>query len=160
VKGRIGGGSHINTAELTSGLFYGYVVVDVGQLDENFAGLSPSQRAGVVGWIVRAVAQVEPAAKLGSTAPYHGLRELIVEIGRRQPRTLIGAFERPVEPTAKRTLSEEARLRLISHAEEMDALVGKPLWRSDMRKHLGSDKPAIEVLAEAAEGQLLEFVVA
>jgi CRISPR system Cascade subunit CasC len=31
-EGEDRGGSHINTAELTSGLFYGYVVVDTGQL--------------------------------------------------------------------------------------------------------------------------------
>src|SRR5262249_25357567 len=111
-QGEDRGGSHIDTAELTSGLFYGYVVVDVGQLNMNFAELTKHQRAGIVGWLVRAVAQVEPAAKLGSTAPYSGLRELMVEVGRRQPRSLMGAFERPVEATQKRTLSEEARHRL------------------------------------------------
>jgi len=84
-EGEDRGGSHINTAELTSGVFYGYVVVDVGQLNMNFAQLTKEQRAGIAGWLVRAVAQVEPAAKLGSTAPYAGLRELMVEIGRRQP---------------------------------------------------------------------------
>ena len=87
----------------------------------NFAELTKEQRAGIVGWLVRAVAQVEPAAKLGSTAPYSGLRELMVEVGRRQPRSLIGAFERPVEATRDRTLSEEARHRLEAHASEMDA---------------------------------------
>src|SRR5262249_12963925 len=104
-QGEDRGGSHINTAELTSGLFYGYVVIDIGQLEKNFAGLNKEQRGSIVAWIVRAVAQVEPAAKLGSTAPYSGLRELMVEIGRRQPRSLIGAFERSVEATAERTLS-------------------------------------------------------
>src|SRR5207247_2513870 len=34
-QGEDRGGSHIDTAELTSGLFYGYVVVDVGQLNMN-----------------------------------------------------------------------------------------------------------------------------
>jgi CRISPR system Cascade subunit CasC len=81
-QGEDRGGSHINTAELTSGLFYGYVVVDVDQLNTNFADLTKEQRAGIIGWFVRAVAQVEPAAKLGSTAPYSGLRELMVEIGK------------------------------------------------------------------------------
>jgi CRISPR system Cascade subunit CasC len=39
-EGEDRGGSHINTAEVTSGLFYGYVVVDLLQLEENFAVLS------------------------------------------------------------------------------------------------------------------------
>ena len=149
-EGEDRGGSHINTAELTSGLFYGYVVVDARQLSENFASLTADQLAMMVAWLVRAIAQVEPAAKLGSTAPYSGLRELIVEIGRRQPRTLIGAFERPVEATPGRTLSEEARARLIAHAEEMDGLIGAPDWRSLLREHTGGAVPAVEALSHAA----------
>jgi CRISPR system Cascade subunit CasC len=154
-EGEDRGGSHINTAELTSGLFYGYVVVDLRQLDENFAGLSKEHRAEIVAWLVRAIAQVEPAAKLGSTAPYAGVREVMVEIGRRQPRSLIGAFERPVEPTKGRTLSEEARHRLEAHVIEMDALMGAPAWRSAIREYIGKPIPAIEALGYAVVEQLL-----
>jgi CRISPR system Cascade subunit CasC len=155
-QGEDRGGSHIDTAELTSGLFYGYVVIDIGQLDENFADLTKEQRAGIAAWLVRAVAQVEPAAKLGSTAPYSGLRELMVEIGRRQPRSLIGAFERPVEATAERTLSEEARRLLKAHATEMDVLMGAPAYRSTLRKHATGDGrvPAVEVLSEDVAANL------
>jgi CRISPR system Cascade subunit CasC len=153
-EGEDRGGSHINTAELTSGLFYGYVVVDVGQLNMNFAELSKEQRAGIAGWLVRAVAQVEPAAKRGSTAPYAGLRELMVEIGRRQPRSLIGAFERPVETTRDRTLSEEARYRLEAHASEMDALMGAPEYRSTLRQHAKGSLPAVEAISDEVAGKL------
>jgi CRISPR system Cascade subunit CasC len=48
------GGSHINTSELTSGLFYGYLVIDLRQLRENFAGLTEEQRADLSAWVVRA----------------------------------------------------------------------------------------------------------
>jgi CRISPR system Cascade subunit CasC len=147
-EGEDRGGSHINTAELTSGLFYGYVVIDVGQLNKNFAELSKEQRAGIAGWLVRAVAQVEPAAKLGSTAPYSGLRELMVEMGRRQPRSLIGAFERPVEATRDRTLSEEARHRLEAHASEMDVLMGAPEYRSTLRQHANGQVSAVESISD------------
>jgi CRISPR system Cascade subunit CasC len=153
-EGEDRGGSHINTAELTSGLFYGYVVIDLGQMNSNFAELSRDQRAGIAGWLVRAVAQVEPAAKLGSTAPYAGLRELMVEIGRRQPRSLIGAFERPVDATRDRTLSEEARDRLEAHALEMDALMGAPEYRSTLRQHTNGALPAVEALSEEVAGKL------
>jgi CRISPR system Cascade subunit CasC len=156
-QGEDRGGSHIDTAELTSGLFYGYVVIDIGQLDTNFAGLADKDRAGVVGWLVRAVAQVEPAAKLGSTAPYSGLRELMVEIGRRQPRSLMGAFERPVEATQDRTLSEEARLRLEAHASEMDQLMGAPAYRSTLRQHTKGPLPAVEALSDEVTEKLTEL---
>jgi len=144
------GAGYIDTAELTSGLFYGYVVVDVRQLSENFSELSDEQKEGLIAWLVRAIAQVEPAAKLGSTAPYSGLRELVVEVGRRQPRTLIGAFEAPVETVSGRSLSEEARMRLKDHADEMDGLIGSPGWRSYLRDHVGAPLPAAEALAAAA----------
>lgn len=148
------GAGHIDTAELTSGLFYGYIVVDVRQLSENFAELSDEQRSGLIAWLVRAVAQAEPAAKLGSTAPYSGLRELMVEVGRRQPRSLIGAFEVPVETVGSRSLSEESRTRLKDHANEMDGLIGSPGWRSYMRDHLGGPFPAAEALAAAVGAEL------
>jgi CRISPR system Cascade subunit CasC len=154
-EGEDRGGSHINTAELTSGLFYGYVVVDLGQLTENFAELSNDQRASIAGWLVRAVAQVEPAAKLGSTAPYSGLRELMVEIGRRQPRSLIGAFERPVEATRERTLSEEARHCLELHAIEMDTLMGVPDYRSTLRQHAKGPTPAVEAMSDDVAEKLI-----
>jgi CRISPR system Cascade subunit CasC len=153
-QGEDRGGSHINTAELTSGLFYGYVVVDVGQLNTNFAGLTNEQRAGIAGWLVRAVAQIEPAAKLGSTAPYSGLRELMVEVGRRQPRSLIGAFERQVEATQDRTLSEEARRRLEAHATEMDTLMGSPEYRSSLRQHAKGPLPAVEAISDEVAERL------
>jgi len=158
-EGEDRGGSHINTAELTSGLFYGYVVVDVGQMNTNFAEISKEQRAGIVGWLVRAVAQVEPAAKLGSTAPYSGLRELMVEIGRRQPRSLVGAFERPVDATRDRTLSEEARHRLEAHATEMDTLMGAPEYRSALRQHVAGPLPAVEAISDEVAGKLASIAV-
>ncbi len=115
-EGEDRGASHIDTAELTSGLFYGYVVVDLRQLDENFAVLSKEQRAEVVAWLVRAIAQVEPAAKLGSTAPYAGVREVMVEIGRRQPARSLGRLSGPLklrrtEPFQRRHVSVFRRMR-------------------------------------------------
>lgn len=148
------GGSHINTSELTSGLFYGYLVIDLRQLRENFAELAEAQRAQLSAWVVRAFAQAEPAAKRGSTAPYAGLRECVVEIGRRQPRTLMGAFEVPVEAVGGRSLSDIARERLRAGFEEMDGLCGPPGWRSWLRDHIGGPVPAIERLAIVAGDQL------
>jgi CRISPR system Cascade subunit CasC len=49
-QGEDRGAGHIDTAELTSGLFYGYVVIDTGQLDMNFAELTKEQRSGVAAW--------------------------------------------------------------------------------------------------------------
>ena len=98
---------------------------------------------------------MEPAAKRGSTAPYSGLRDAIVEIGRRQPRSLMGAFERAVKAVEGKAISEVARERLTEHLTEMDGLVGKPDWRGRLRDYVGGGIPAVEALAGAARQELV-----
>lgn len=98
------GSGHIGTAELTSGLFYNYVVVDVGQLVSNLEGCQTEEWQGasrdlaarVVESLVQLVCRVSPGAKRGSTAPYAYASLVLVEIGTSQPRTLANAFLAPV----------------------------------------------------------------
>ena len=80
-----------------------------------------------------------------------------MEIGRRQPRSLIGAFERPVETTQDRTVSEEARHRLEAHAKEMDALMGSPEYRSTLRQHVKGPLPAVETISDEVAKNLAEL---
>ncbi len=97
------GAAHIGDMELTAGLFYGYVVVDVPGLVSNLEGCSASDwesadktLAGkVVEHLVHLIATVSPGAKLGSTAPYACADLMLVEAGSRQPRSLANAFRRP-----------------------------------------------------------------
>jgi CRISPR system Cascade subunit CasC len=98
------GSGHINTSELSSGLFYGYVVVDVPSLVSNLEGCKPedwqsadrSLASEVIRRFVHLIATVSPGAKLGSTAPYAYASMVLAESGSRQPRTLANAFLRPV----------------------------------------------------------------
>jgi CRISPR system Cascade subunit CasC len=81
--------------EITSGLFYGYVVVDIDTLVKNLGG--DRDLAGrVVEHLLHLIATVSPGAKKGSTAPYAYADLMLVEAGRRQPRSLAGAFRKPV----------------------------------------------------------------
>ena len=97
------GAAHIGETELTSGLFYGYVVVDVPGLVSNLTGCERKdwQRADramagkVVQHLVHLIAEVSPGAKLGSTAPYGYAEMMLIEAGNRQPRSLSGAFREP-----------------------------------------------------------------
>lgn len=89
------GSGGIFDTELTSGLFYGYVVIDVPLLVGNLGG--DRDLAGkVVEHLVHLIATVSPGAKKGSTAPYAYADLMLVELGRRQPRSLAGAFRKPV----------------------------------------------------------------
>jgi CRISPR system Cascade subunit CasC len=98
------GAGHINSQELTSGLFYSYVVIDVPLLVSNLEGCSREEwldadrtlAAAVVERFVQLMATVSPGAKLGSTAPYSYAQCMIGEAGTAQPRTLANAFQTAV----------------------------------------------------------------
>ena len=110
------GADHIGETELTSGLFYGYVVLDRNALVGNLGG--DVEMAGeVAGRLVHLIATVSPGAKLGSTAPYGYASWMLVEAGDRQPRSLAEAFRRPCKPSRP-----DAEKRVRRFLEHFDAL--------------------------------------
>lgn len=92
-----GGADTIQETELTSGLFYGYVVVDLPGLIRN-CGNDKALAARVVHNLVCLIAEVSPGAKLGSTAPYDRASLVLLEAGDRQPRSLSGAYRKAIAP--------------------------------------------------------------
>ncbi len=98
------GAAHANDMELGSGIFYGYVVVDIPLLISNLTGCTRSQwqkqdwagSADLLNLLLHAVAEVSPGAKLGSTAPYARAQCVVLEVGRAQPRSLANAFLKPI----------------------------------------------------------------
>lgn len=99
------GSAGIFDTELASGLYYGYVVVDVPQLVQNlegedfkecFASGTPAERRVLAGRVVQhllhLIATVSPGAKRGSTAPFDWAKFMLIEAGDWQPRSLAGAF--------------------------------------------------------------------
>jgi CRISPR system Cascade subunit CasC len=126
------GAAGIFDTELTSGLYYGYVVVDVPLLVSNLTGCRRSDWAGsqdrdlagrVVENLVHLIAEVSPGAKKGSTAPYSRAELVLVEAGDRQPRTLANAFRDPVAltgPESNRGLGYRTAQHLSGHLTDMD----------------------------------------
>ena len=100
------GAAHIGDMELTAGLFYGYVVVDVPGLVSNLEGCNSGDwldtdrdlAAKVVEHLTHLIATVSPGAKLGSTAPYACADLMLIEAGSRQPRSLANAYRTPSRP--------------------------------------------------------------
>ena len=121
------GAAHIGDMELTAGLFYGYVVVDVPGLVSNLEGCKSDEwqeadrdlSATVVGHLLHLIATVTPGAKLGSTAPYACADLVLVEAGSRQPRSLANAFRSPV-----RAQVEDATTELSRYLEKLDNAYG------------------------------------
>ncbi len=127
------GAAGVFDTELTSGLYYGYVVVDVPLLVSNLTGCRRTDWAGdadrelaarVVENLLWLVAEVSPGAKKGSTAPYSRAELVLVEAGDRQPRTLANAFRDPVslEPGHNESLGRRTADRMGSFLGEMDAM--------------------------------------
>ena len=149
-EGELGSG-HINSQELTSGLFYGYVVVDVPLLIANIEGVSRSDwqsadaglAADVLKRLVNIVATVSPGAKVGSTAPHAYAQCMFVEAGSAQPRTLANSFQQPVSLNSLGVLAN-SYASMAKYPREMDAMYGVSTER-----RLAGVGP-IEPLVEAA----------
>lgn len=146
---------HINASELTSGLFYGYVVVDVNGLNENLGG-DRSLAADVISKLVHMVATVSPGAKKGSTAPYAYSHFVMAESGKAQPRTLQNAFLEPVRTSGD--VVENAYRALKSHLDDLDGMYGKTDRQyAGLRAatHFGPGKTLAE-LADWAKSKVIE----
>ena len=107
------GAAHIGDMELTAGLFYGYLVVDVPGLVSNLEGCNSGDwlnadrglAAKVAEHLTHLIATVSPGAKLGSTAPYACADLMLIEAGSRQPRSLANAYRTPSRPQLAEAIS-------------------------------------------------------
>ncbi|WP_022835512.1 type I-E CRISPR-associated protein Cas7/Cse4/CasC [Salisaeta longa] len=123
------GSALIQTQDLTSGLFYSYVVVDVPLLVSNIEGVPRADwtdadralAADVMERFVHILTTVSPGAKRGSTAPYAHAQCLLAEVGTAQPRTLANAFHTPVPQQDVVAGSYKALGRYV---KEMDGMYG------------------------------------
>lgn len=110
------GADTIQETELTSGLFYGYVVVDLPGLLDNLGG-DGALAGQVLHHLVYLIAEVSPGAKYGSTAPYGRAGLMLLEAGNRQPRSLAEAFRTPCPPHLG-----PAAAALAEHLAKLDAV--------------------------------------
>lgn len=133
------GSAGIFDTELASGLYYGYVVVDVPQLVANLEGVKigecftvgEDQRelaAKVVHHLLHLIATVSPGAKRGSTAPFEWAKLMLVEAGDWQPRSLAGAFQNALDTDGDK-IRERAVGQLADELQRLDAAYGAPSER-------------------------------
>jgi CRISPR system Cascade subunit CasC len=110
------GADTIQETELTCGLFYGYVVIDLPGLIKNCGG-SKEIAKQLVHNLIHLIAEVSPGAKLGSTAPYGRADLMLIEAGDRQPRSLATAFRETIPHDIKRAVGAfENRLKAFDDA--------------------------------------------
>ncbi len=140
------GGAFIGSRELTSGVFYLPVVIDIEQIRKNCAGWTNDEIAKVVGWLVKNIATITPAAMLGSTAPFTDPGEVVVEITNGQPVNAMGAFERPVAPTVEASVAG-----FNHHLERIWSMIGRPAKVARLSEFIDpkATTPAVQRLADA-----------
>lgn len=166
-QGDDAGAAGVFDTELTSGLYYGYVVVDVPLLVSNLTGCERSDWAGeadralaakVVENLVHLVAEISPGAKKGSTAPYSRAELVLVEAGERQPRTLANAFRDPVSLDRGDNLGLGRRTSEALHNEltDIDRMYGSHETRRHAAREAmelsGIDRVPLSELASWAGG--------
>jgi CRISPR system Cascade subunit CasC len=161
------GSAGIFDTELASGLYYGYVVVDVPQLVANLEGIAAKEvfatgteaeqreLAGKVSQhLLHLIATVSPGAKRGSTAPYDWAKFVLVEAGDWQPRSLAAAFHDPLPLKGDVPIRARAAGKLASEIAALDAAYGMPTTR----RFLSLDELSVPAAERATLTQLGEWV--
>ncbi|MBK5913411.1 type I-E CRISPR-associated protein Cas7/Cse4/CasC [Rhodocyclus purpureus] len=162
------GSAGIFDTELASGLYYGYVVIDVPQLIQNLEGIdfkdcfapdTPAERRALAGRVVQhllhLIATVSPGAKRGSTAPFDWAKFVLVEAGDWQPRSLAGAFHNalPLDDKSGNSIRLRTVERLSQEIAAMDAAYGAPL----SRRFLALDPVTVPGAERLNLGQLADW---
>ncbi|MCS4038031.1 type I-E CRISPR-associated protein Cas7/Cse4/CasC [Salinibacter ruber] len=101
------GSAHNGSKELTSGLYYQFMVIDTSLLRENLG--DPSLAEEVVRRFTSAVARVSIGAKKGSTAPYSLPIAMLVKAHNVQPFDLHEAFVPAVEENGEGVYQRSAQ---------------------------------------------------
>ncbi|MBU0726653.1 MAG: type I-E CRISPR-associated protein Cas7/Cse4/CasC [Alphaproteobacteria bacterium] len=145
------GADTIQETELTSGLYYGYAVIDMPGLIGNCGG-DRDLASRIVHNLIHLIAEVSPGAKLGSTAPYGRAGMMLIEAGARQPRSLASAYRKAV-----RHDFDKARDALQDELNRYD----ESYATGEARRHLcvdgaldGIEKLALTPLAEWAAARV------
>jgi len=124
------GAAHAGDMELGAGIFYGYVAIDIPLLISNLTGCHQKEWkkqereevANLINELIKAITTVSPGAKLGSTAPYSYSDFLLVEVGKKQPRSLANAFLQALPP--KGDVMQSAVSATADHLLALDHMYG------------------------------------
>lgn len=114
------GAGFVGEAGFGSGVFYTYACVDIGLLAENLDG-DRELAARAAGALVEALATATPSGKRNSYAHQTRAGYIRAEAGDAQPRSLAGAFFKPVEGD---DLMSASFTELEGMAAKMDAAYG------------------------------------
>ncbi|MDD4072738.1 MAG: type I-E CRISPR-associated protein Cas7/Cse4/CasC [Victivallales bacterium] len=91
------GSGHLDTQEFSSGVFYRYASLNLGQLQENLGNAPREKALDIAAHLLHLMATIVPSAKQQSFAA-HNLADLSMVSFSDIPVSLANAFEEPVKP--------------------------------------------------------------
>ncbi len=141
------GAGFLGEAAFGSGVFYLYLCVDRALLVRNLGGAADAETlaATALGALAEAAATIAPSGKQNSYAAHGRAQYVLAERGNAQPRTLAGAFSRPVTGT---DLVEDSIKELDRFRAELDAAYG-PASTEHAVMHVGRSGSLAEIVAFA-----------
>lgn len=137
------GAGHLNTQEFSSGVFYRYASLNLGQLQKNLGGASRARALDVARHVAHLLATVVPSAKQQTFAA-HNLADCVLVSFSDQPVSLANAFELPVkarekgEATGFRAPSQD---RLLGHWKALNEAYGMNERAAAFRLEGGGELP-------------------
>jgi CRISPR system Cascade subunit CasC len=140
------GAGFLGEAAFGSGVFYLYLCVDRALLARNLGG-NEALAATAIGALVEAAATAAPRGKQNSFAAHGRAGYILAERGDRQPRTLAGAFARPVGE-----IREEAADIMASSITRLRS------FRAGLDKAYGTAAEASAEMEVGGEGTLAEIL--
>jgi len=147
------GADTIQETEITCGLFYGYVVIDLPGLISNCGG-DRDLASRVTCNLLHLIAEVSPGAKLGSTAPYGRADLMLVEAGDRQPRSLATSYRKAIPHDLGKAI--EALDKRLKEFDEAYA-TGEERRQMCVKGQIdGIEKGSLAALAEWAAAKVKE----
>ena len=141
------GAGFLGEAAFGSGVFYLYLCVDRALLLRNLGGDEGAAELAAValGALTEAAATTAPSGKQNSYAAHGRAQYVLAERGDAQPRTLAGAFSRPVTGG---DLVEDSIRALCSFRKALDEAYGPASTESEVM-HVGTCGSLAEIVAFA-----------
>lgn len=141
------GAAFLGEAAFGSGVFYLYLSINVDLLVSNLSG-NAELASTAIGALIEAAATTAPSGKQASFAALARAHYVLVECGTAQPRTLAGAFAKPVSGDDLMACSID-RLRTFRSA--LDAAYG-PTSDKSVQLEVGGDGTLAGVVQFARQG--------
>ena len=144
------GAGFVGEAAFGSGVFYLYLCVNRDLLLRNLGG-DATLAATALGALAEAAATTAPRGKQNSYAAHGRAHYVLAEHGPQQPRTLAGAFARPVPARGEVDVVAESIAELEKFRAALDAAYG-PCWETEKRMRVGGEGTLAEIVAFCRDG--------